>query len=220
LTALALRAYHITKQALGYGVIHVPRPGRKTDVLEAAVTLFSRKGYHGTTVRDIAVQSGMLSGSLYAHISSKEDLLFELVMNAASEFMGAVEPIVNGSESAATKLRRAMSAHLTVVAGSLEAATVFMHEWKALSPERLEAVAAKRSEYEQLFARILHEGVMSGQFRPVDEKFARLLILSAVNWLYEWYNPAGPLGPDAVADKFADLLLAGLCSEGGGRFDL
>lgn len=195
----------------------MPRPGRKGNVMEAAVSLFSRKGYHGTTVRDIAVESGMLSGSLYAHISSKEDLLFDIVLRAADQFMGALQPIVDRPGSASEKLRAAMAAHLRVVSNSLEAATVFMHEWKALSEERRAVIAEKRNAYEDLLARIIRQGIESGEFRQVDEKFARLLVLSAVNWLYEWYNPAGPLGPEAVADKFAILLLQGLVSEGGGE---
>ncbi len=192
------------------------RRGRKEEVLEAAVALFSRKGYHATTVRDIADEAGMLSGSLYAHISSKEDLLYAIVMRAADSFMAALEPIVTGEGDAATKLRMAMRAHLRVVAGSLEAATVFMHEWKALSEERRQKVAERRNAYEQLLAAIIQQGIDSGEFRPVDAKFARLLVLSAVNWLYEWYDPAGPLGPDEVADKFADLILQGFRQEGGG----
>ncbi len=191
----------------------MPRPGRKENLLEAAVSLFSRKGYHGTTVRDIAVEVGMLSGSLYAHISTKEDLLYEIVLRASDQFTAAVEPIVGSEGSASEKLRRAMAAHIGVVAQSLEGATVFMHEWKALCDERRQVIAEKRNAYERLFAQIIRQGIESGEFHPVDEKFSRLLILSAVNWLYEWYNPGGPLGPEAVADKFADLLLEGMIAK-------
>jgi len=184
--------------------------------VEAAVALFSRQGYHGTTVRDIAEESGMLSGSLYAHISTKEDLLFDIVLGAADQFMAALRPIVDGEGTAAAKLRRAMAAHLRVVADSLPAATVFLHEWKALSPERRAVVAERRAAYEALFADIILRGAATGEFAVADPKFARLLVLSAVNWLYEWYDPAGPLPPEAVADKFADLLLTGLTRRGGG----
>jgi len=186
------------------------RPGRREHVLEAAITLFSRQGYHATTVRDIARSSGMLSGSLYAHMSGKEDLLFEIVDRAADQFLQAAAPIAGGPGSAAEKLRAAMRAHVRVVAGSLEAATVFLHEWKALSGERREIIAAKRQGYEDLLGSIIRQGVETGEFRPVDGKFARLLVLSAVNWLYEWYDPSGPLMPEAVADKFADIILDGL----------
>ena len=192
----------------------MPRPGRKENVLEAAVSLFSRKGYHGTTVRDIAAESGMLSGSLYAHVESKEDLLVEIVNRAAGQFMAAVAPIVDGPDTAAAKLQAAMTAHVRVVAGSLEAATVFLHEWKALSPERREQVARWRREYEALWDRILAEGIQSGEFAPVGVRMARLLVLSSVNWLYEWYNPEGPLGPEEIAREFAALLLNGLRRDG------
>lgn len=194
----------------------MPRPGRKANLLESAVALFSRKGYHGTTVRDIAEDTGMLSGSLYAHISSKEDLLFEIVIRAADQFQQAVEPIADGPGTSEQKLRQAMRAHVRVVAASVEAATVFMHEWKALSPDRRAVVAERRNEYERLLARIIRQGVESGEFRQLDEKFARLLVLSAVNFLYEWYDPNGPLKPDAVADKYADLILQSFMREGGG----
>jgi TetR/AcrR family transcriptional regulator, cholesterol catabolism regulator len=195
----------------------MPRPGRREQVLEAAVALFSQKGYHGTTVRDIADESGMLSGSLYAHFGGKEEMLFAIVDKAASEFLAAIEPIVAGPGTAAEKLRAAMGAHLRVVANSLDAATIFLHEWKSLSPERQAVIKAKRRAYEAALAAIIHQGVASGELRPVDEKFARLLVLSAVNWLYEWYDPAGPLGPEAVADKFVQLLLHGLLRGGGGE---
>lgn len=184
--------------------------------MAAAVALFSRKGYHGTTVRDIAEESGMLSGSLYAHISTKEDLLFDIVLKAADRFMAAVLPIVAGEGAAADKLRWAMAAHMRVVGESLEAATVFLHEWKALSPERRAVAAGRRAAYEALFAEIIRRGADAGEFAVADPKFARLLVLSAVNWLYEWYDPAGPLPPEAVADRFADLLLTGFSQRGGG----
>jgi AcrR family transcriptional regulator len=211
------QAYHITKQALGYmgEGESMPRPGRRDQVVEAAVMLFSRKGYHGTTVRDIAIASGMLSGSLYAHVTSKEDLLYEIVSTAAQQFLAALAPIVAGEGSATMKLRAAMVAHVNVVAGSQMGATVFLHEWKALSEPRLSEISAQRQAYESLLGEIIRQGMASGEFRVLDEKFARLLVLSAVNWLYEWYNRDGPLGPDAVADKYADLLLQGFMREGG-----
>lgn len=194
----------------------MPRPGRREAIVDAAVDLFARKGYHGTTVRDIAEGSGMLSGSLYAHISTKEDLLFEIVQRAAEQFMAAVAPIVGGPGSASSKLRRAMAAHVQVVSADMAACTVFHHEWRALSPDRQVAAAALRDSYESLLAEIIAQGVASGEFGPIDQKFARILVLSAVNWLYTWYRTDGPLGSEAVADKLADLILAGISAHSGG----
>jgi AcrR family transcriptional regulator len=195
--------------------MRLPRQGRRENVLEAAVALFSRKGYHGTTVREIGDEAGMLSGSLYAHITSKEELLYEVVLAAAEQFLAAIKPIAEGPGPAGEKLRQAMRAHLLVVAGNLEAATVFTNEWQALSPARQAVYLEKRNAYEALLAGIIRQGIDSGEFRHLDEKFARLLVLSAVNWLYAWYNPHGPLGPEVVADNFADLILQGFSNGGG-----
>jgi len=193
------------------------RPGRKEQVLDAAVMLFSRKGYHGTTVRDIAEEAGMLSGSLYAHIASKEDLLYEIVLGAADRFMAALRPIADGPGTATERLRQAMIAHIGVIASSRDASIVFMHEWQALSAERRAVAACRRDDHEALFAQIIRQGVESGEFyATLDQKFARLLVLSAVNWVYTWYDPLGPLAPEALADRFATLVLDGLTHRGGG----
>lgn len=178
--------------------------------MEASVALFSQKGYHGTTVRDIAQSSGMLSGSLYAHFAGKEEILFAIVERAAMQFLEVLEPIAAGPGKAAEKLRAALTAHLQVVAQSRDVATIFLHEWQALSPERREQVMAWRKRYEDLLGAIIREGVESGEFRAADETFARLLVLSAANWAYQWYSPSGPLGPEAVAERFSDLILRGL----------
>nr|PZN39541.1 MAG: TetR/AcrR family transcriptional regulator [Bacillota bacterium] len=191
----------------------MPRVGRKEQILAAATALFARKGYHATTVRDIAEEAGMLSGSLYAHIDTKQDLLVAVVERAAEAFTEAVVPIARSGLPPGEKIRAAMRAHVRVVAESREAATVFMHEWRALDEERRQAALALRDRYEALWDGMIREGIASGEFRPVDPKFARLLLLSAANWIYQWYNPDGPLGPDEVADRFTDLILNGLRPE-------
>lgn len=188
------------------------RGERRQQILLTAGSLFSQKGYHGTTIRDIADSTGLLSGSLYAHITSKEDLLFELVDQAAEEFLAALTPIVEGDGSAQAKLTAAMAAHIRVIADHLSHATCFFHEWRNLSPERQALIQAKRDHYQGLLTRLVHEGIQSGEFSPVDERYATTLVLSAVNWTYQWYNPQGPLTPEAVAQRFATLILAGLGS--------
>jgi AcrR family transcriptional regulator len=192
----------------------MPKAGRRDAILDAAVELFSDRGYHGTSVRDIAHESGMLSGSLYAHIRSKEDLLHEIVTRAGREFVAGVEQVVAADLPADEKLREALRAHIRVVAGSIDEARVFLHEWRALAGPRLAEVRGLRRRYERLWAGVIEEGIAAGLFRSVDPRFARLVALSAANWTYQWYDPDGPLGPDEVADRFADLLLAGLAGAG------
>jgi AcrR family transcriptional regulator len=182
----------------------VARRGR---ILEEAARLFGSRGYHATSMRDIGEATGLLAGSLYAHISSKEDLLYEIVLQSATEFLERLEAIP-ADQDAESRLRRAMRAHIEVVAGNVDAAWVFHHEWKALTGDRLAEIRGLRRRYERLW-----DGIVRDLPGAVDPRFARLLVLSAANWTYTWYRPEGPLSPEAVADRFTDLLLAGLGRE-------
>jgi AcrR family transcriptional regulator len=178
---------------------------RREQIVDVAARLFSRQGYHGTSVRDIAEAVGMLSGSLYAHIRTKEDLLYEIVLRSAGEFLEDVAEAAASTERPEERLRAAMRAHVRVVAGDVDAARVFHHEWTMLTGERRQEIVELRDRYENLWDGIV--GALPGK-RP--RKLARLLVLSAANWVYTWYDPSGPLSPDQVADRYTDLLLQGL----------
>ena len=186
---------------------------RVEQIYAAAAHLFSRYGYHGTTIRQMARELDLQGGSLYAHISAKEDVLWGIVDHAASQFLDALAPIAVSDLPPAEKLRAALQAHIRVVTDNLDAATVYFQDWKFLGHERRDAIRVKRDTYEGYFRQIVAEGVASGAFRPVDEKFATLLVLSVGNWLYQWYRPAGPLPPDAVAAEFVSMILAGVSAD-------
>jgi len=187
---------------------------RRSDIVAAAMALFSEKGYHSTSMRDIADRLGLQAGSLYVHIRSKEDVLFEIVDEAADRFAAALEQA--RAEAAARRggpeaaLRLAVRNHLQVVADHLDTATVFFHEWKFLDPDRRARILAKRDAYEAAFRDLVAGGIEAGAFRPVDPRLAALAVLSLCNWFYQWYSPAGRLSAGEVADRFVDLLLDGL----------
>lgn len=184
--------------------------GRKRQIEDVASTLFSERGYAATSVRDIARALDLQGGSLYAHIAAKEDVLWNIVSRAAERFHAAVRPIANDTASASDRLRGMARAHVHVVTDDIEHATVFLHEWRFLGPERRVAIARQRDAYEAYFRAVIAEGMANGDFRPGDPKMASLGILSALNGIAQWYRPNGPLTPDAIADAFADLFLHGL----------
>src|SRR5947209_1552619 len=143
---------------------------RKEQIYSTARSLFSERGYHATTVRDIARELNMQGGSLYAHIESKEDVLWELVNRAAEQFLGAVGPIAQSDSPPAEKLREMVRAHVSVVAANLDDATVFLHEWRFLGQDRREAIADRRDRYERLYRQVIEDGIESGEFAPADPK--------------------------------------------------
>src|SRR3954449_13323208 len=101
---------------------------RKEQIVQTAGSMFSRQGYHATTMRDIARELNMQGGSLYAHIDSKEDVLWEIVQRAAAEFLTTVRPLAAQPLPAGDRLRAMLRAHVAVVARNLDNATVFFHE--------------------------------------------------------------------------------------------
>jgi AcrR family transcriptional regulator len=192
-----------------------PKP-RREQIHDVASRLFSERGYHATSMRDLAGQLGMQGGSLYAHISGKEELLIEIVSRASKQFDTALFLLRDADLPADQKLREAMHRHIRVVADNMESATVFFHEWKHLSPGAYRHVTDWRDTIDVFYRDLVTQGIREGTLRAdLDVKMTANLILSAVNWTYTWYRPGGELTPRQVAESFADMLLAGLRASPG-----
>ena len=187
--------------------MHSPR---RQQIEDAASSLFSRRGYAGTSVRDIARALDLQGGSLYAHIPSKEAVLAAIVEEAAEAFHAAVRPVAEGPGTATERLRRMVAAHLRVVTGGRERAKVFLFEWTFLGEERREAIRRSRAAYQAYFERVVAEGAAAGELVAPDPKLAAIFVLSGMNAMAHWYRPDGPLSPDAIARQYADLFLCGL----------
>lgn len=192
------------------------RKSRKSAIIEAAAELFAAKGFKATTVRDIADLAGVLSGSLYAHISSKEDLYLEIVRQAARDFHEAVDPITKSSDSPEIKLRRMIYAHLAVIAESLAGARVYLDDNPELSQAVVQEARHLRRDYEMAWDAVLQEGIVQGQFGVRDLSLARLFLLSAINGVARWYRPDGRLSADMIAEEFFYYALGMLSGSPGG----
>jgi AcrR family transcriptional regulator len=181
------------------------KANRRDEILDAAGQLFSRRGFHATSMRDLARAVNLQGGSLYAHIESKEELLFELVNRAADEFLSCAEAIP-AELSPKEQLERLVYGHLEVIVRELDNATVFFHEWKFLNPELQRKITARRDAYEAHFRRIISAGVQQGQFQVEDVRLAGLFVLSALNWTYHWYRPDGELTLESLAQQYCRLI--------------
>ena len=181
---------------------------RRSELTRTAARLFAEKGYHGTSIGDLAKAMGVQKGSLYAHISSKQDLLYETMREGADAFHGALDAIPD--EAPATeKIRLALRAHLRVIAEQLEIATVFIREWRYLEGDRRNEFLAERRRYEDRFRALFREGRELGGLRTdLDDGTATLLARSAANWAYTWLRPGADT--DELADRFFAFMLDGM----------
>ena len=183
---------------------------RRRQIEDAASALFRERGYSATSVRDIAHVLNLQGGSLYAHVASKEDLLWSIVSRAADRFQQEVGPLARNGAPPAQRLEQMIRAHVAVVTSAQRDATVFLHEWRFLSRERRAEMAARRDAYEALFRAVIADGVAAGDFAPSDPRMSAMLILPALNGIASWYRPDGELTADQVAQHYADLFLRSL----------
>lgn len=182
--------------------------GRRKELARQAARLFAERGYHGTSIGDLARALGVQKGSLYAHIDSKQDLLWETMREGAEAFHAALDAIPDDLPSV-EKIRLALRAHLRVVAEQLEVATVFVQEWRYLDAPRRTEFVAERRRYEERIRDLFREGRDLGELRSdLDESAAVLLFLSAANWAYTWLQAGRDT--DALADRFYALLVDGM----------
>jgi AcrR family transcriptional regulator len=188
-----------------------PPRERSEEVYRAALRLFREKGYHATSMQDIAEAVGLYKGSLYHYIGGKEDLLVQVFERAMGTLLGDVERIVaDSSLGPSAQLRLIVQAHVTCVSENLDALTVYLHEFRALAGASLANVRAQRDRYAQLVGEIVGRGVRLGEFETADVGIATLGLLGMCNWVCQWYQPDGRLGPAQIGGYFADLVLGGL----------
>jgi AcrR family transcriptional regulator len=181
---------------------------RREELTRIAARLFAERGYPGTSLADLADALGMQKPSLYHHIASKEDLLWEVAWEGAEAFHSGLDAVPVDAP-ATERIRLALRAHLAVVAGQLDIATVFVREWRYLEGERRAEFVAERRRYEARFRALFREGRERGDLRAdLDDATAALLALSSVNWAYTWLKPGADT--DALADRFTALLLDGM----------
>jgi TetR/AcrR family transcriptional regulator, cholesterol catabolism regulator len=181
---------------------------RREELTRIAARLFAERGYQGTSLADLAEELGVQKPSLYHHIASKEDLLWEVAWEGAEAFHAALDG-VRADAPAAERIRLALRAHLGVVAGQLDVATVFVREWRHLTGERRDRFVAERRRYEARVRDLFRDGVEQSQLRTdLDIATAALLFLSAANWAYTWLRPGA--ATDELADRLYGVLLDGM----------
>ncbi len=176
-----------------------------------AIRLFSERGYPVIGMRDLSEAVGILPGSLYAHIASKEKLLLDIVASGVRNFTDVIAPIVESDGPADERLREAIRAHMRVLAVTLDQTRVTFHQWHYLTNDNLDQMVAVRRDYEMLFKRLVAEGIEDGTLLGTSRPtVATLSIIGVLGSATEWFSPTGSASADEIGDAIADVLTLGL----------
>jgi AcrR family transcriptional regulator len=185
------------------------RRNRDAEILRAATVIFAQKGYAAASMQDVADAVGVLKGSLYHYIGSKEDLLFRIFDESHQEAARRIAEIAELDVDPLAKLyvyfKRLV--HTTLV--NRERTVLYFRDWRQLSGSRLEIVVKQREEYES-FVRGLIIETYKASSTPVhiSPKYVSFFLIGGLNWVADWYRPDGPDSADLVAESYARMALA------------
>lgn len=189
---------------------------RGTDrrILDAATALFYEKGYHGTSMREVAAAVGIRAASLYNHYPGKEDLLRRIAAGVMEDLLAGGRTAIAAHDDPAERLRALIVWHVTYHAEQRLRARVADEQLHAISPERRDAVLAVRDAYTDLFKEVLADGRERRGWRIPSIPVLTFGIGGMCTFVDTWYREDGPLAAGEIAELYADFVLAGLGERG------
>jgi AcrR family transcriptional regulator len=190
--------------------VRARRQAVRRQVLQTAADLFRERGYRATTLDDIAARLGMSKASLYTYFRAKEDLLAAISRETIEGFRREMDRILGAGLAPDETLRRIVRRHVEFVIAHRSFLTVFFSEEANLPARLARALAARKDRYDKALERLIAAGIRAGVFRDLPPRLVVFGLLGMLNWLYKWYNPAGPWGAEEIARAFLDLLERGL----------
>ena len=178
---------------------------RKDEVIRVAARLFAAKGYHATTLDEIAEEMGVTKPALYYYIASKEDIL-QIIINRMMEPMEQVGEVGRSNLQPKEKVEKIIRMLVQFATERKETTLIAFEQANILPKKSRDALKRRQKEVERVVEQTLKEGVEQGYFTVGDVRMTCFTILSVSNWLYRWYQPGGNLTPAEIADQFIKLL--------------
>ncbi len=189
--------------------VEAKRQRRRAEILEAAIQAFREKGYHGTTLEDIAERLGVRNTALYHYFPDKEAILYECHRESLGQVMTLLDDARRHSDSPAEQLRYLIAEHVRVMTETLRGSSLAF-EVHSLAPEHQAEIIRERDRYERGLRKVITAGIDSGEFRDVNPKITVFAILGAINWIARWFDPDGTIHSPELGAAFADQLVGGL----------
>jgi TetR/AcrR family transcriptional regulator, cholesterol catabolism regulator len=182
----------------------------RNDILEAAAQAFSRKGFHGASMADIAEAVNLQKASLYHHVSSKQEILLALLDRALEMLTERIAPIAASPVSPEKKLRKMIRIYLRSLSQYSDLSSVLLFEHRSLDKKSHIRHVPNRDKFEGLWQDVIREGVRTETFNCPDVGLAVRGLMGIMNWTLTWYRADGGKSIEQIADSYADLLFNGL----------
>ena len=191
-------------------------PTRREELLELAATMFAERGLRATTVRDIADSAGILSGSLYHHFSSKEEMVDELLRGFLDWLFSRYQEIVATEPNPLERLKGLFMASFEAIKDRHAQVVIYQDEAKRLSSmPQFDFVEARNKEQRKMWVDVLNQGVEEGCFRPDLDVDLVYRFIRDTTWVsVRWYQPGGPLTAEQVGRQYLAIVLGGITKEG------
>ncbi len=190
-----------------------PTPAsRRDELLELAATMFAERGLRATTVRDIADSAGILSGSLYHHFSSKEEMVDEVLRGFLDWLFDRYQEIVATEPNPLERLKGLFMASFEAIEHRHSQVVIYQDEAKRLSSQgRFSYVEERNKEQRKMWMDVLNQGIEEGYFRPDLNVDLVYRFIRDTTWVsVRWYQPGGPLTAEQVGRQYLAIVLGGI----------
>jgi TetR/AcrR family transcriptional regulator, cholesterol catabolism regulator len=191
-------------------------PSRRDELLDLAATMFAERGLRATTVRDIADSAGILSGSLYHHFKSKEQMVEEVLRNFLDWLFERYAEIVASESDPVERVKGLFMTSFEAIENRHAQVVIYQDEAKRLSSlPQFEFVEARNREQRRMWVDVLKQGVAEGRFRPDIDVDLVYRFIRDTTWVsVRWYQPGGPLTAEQVGQQYLSIVLGGITKEG------
>jgi AcrR family transcriptional regulator len=191
---------------------------REREIIATAAEIFRRNGYADTSVQDVADAVGILKGSLYYYIDSKEDLLYRVLLEVHEDAQGMLGEISAMTDlTALERISAYVRRHLEYNVRNLNKIAVYYHDFGLLSPDRQADIRKQRRVYEDFLEELIEEAQAAGEIDPdADARVLSYCMFGTLNWTYTWYRPGGRVSVSELADMVADFTVKGLQRDANG----
>ena len=183
---------------------------RLEEVLQSAANIFFAKGFHATSIEDVARDVGMLKGSLYYYIKSKDDLLFRLLLAGIEDGDAFIAQQIDPQGDPVEQLERAIRAQIDYIIQKRVQFGLFLHEFDSLSGKRQHKLISVMSRYNSRFVDLVRRGQEQGKLMDGEPWIIVNGVLGMCNWLYRWYDTDEISDPEQVKQIFLRMLLHGI----------